>query len=338
MKCLSVFAVLICLESVHAATHIWASFDGNFGAASSWNTGKAPSEWLPTDNVLFNGNVDTSVTSGLDQSGVRVASILVHDEYMGAIGSIGSPLAIAADVATFRGAGLVSYRGLPTPGKLNFLFISPEMTYATYLWGQHDWAVIKSGWVAIQPSAVIDTLFIDPVIISPSLPNVTVENGPSIRTLIGGGGVMTNKRDVAPGHTLRIERGDFLQTGVIENGARLEVQGGFFTYDPFDEPPSPGPTAEFQFGYADFSQTFYELHFAFGIVSVTAEVHANQALSLMGLIDLNADNPSVSFVDRGDSDGDGVWNVFDHCVGDSDGDCVIDMKDFAAFQNSMSGP
>lgn len=329
----------ICGNGVDAATHIWASFDGDFNAATSWNTNKSPSEWLPTDNVLFNGNIDTSVTSGLDQTGVRVASILVHDEYSGDIGSGGTPLVIAADTMTFRGDGWLSFKNLPTPDKLDFAFIESDAT-SILLWGQHDYLIIKHGFgVVIQPSATVQTCILGQ---SPSnsffTPVVKIEAGQSIPVILAEGGFLDNYRGIATGHALRIGFGDVLQIGVMETGSKLEMHGGRFTYDPYNEPALPGPIADIQEGTADFTQTFYDTHFSFGVVNYFAEVLSNHPLQLMGLIDLASDNPSVSFIDRMDTDGDGICNVFDHCIGDTDGDCRIDLKDFANMQNGMSGP
>lgn len=73
------------------ATRIWtgAAGDGDWGNDANWDTAKPASG----DTVVF-GSGSSSVTAGLDQSAVDVASIFISRGYTGNIGAPGNPVNI----------------------------------------------------------------------------------------------------------------------------------------------------------------------------------------------------------------------------------------------------
>jgi hypothetical protein len=335
--------------SAHATTHTWISFDGDFSASTSWNTGKAPSQWLPSDTVLFNGNVQTSVTTGLDQSSVRIAAMYFDPNYYGNVGSSGLPLIISVDTFNFRSEfGVLSYKAVRSTDKMQVTIIDGNAV-GHLLWGDHDMLILKDGYTRIQQSATIQTLILDRNS-SNYPPSALIERGAPISQIVSAGAQVENRRNVAPGCSVHVESGEFLQTGVLENDSRLEVRGGRFEYEAIDELPSPGPIAEFRRGISYFTAPYYPVRFRYGFKSFLADVYTNEPLQLMGIVDLSVGQPPFQILQRGDSDGDGVFDMFDVCndtppdvpvgpngrpLADLNNDCKVDLRDFAEFQKSM---
>lgn len=333
-----------------AAIHVWVSSDGDFSAATSWSTGKAPDQWLPTDQVLFSGTDDTSVSSGLDQASVQVALVFVDSNYDGDLGADGNPLRIGADVSIYGGEGGAWFSG-PLSSRFNMLVIDdPSLHGDIFVSGDYDYVALKAGYTTILSGATIDTLVTGSV--SGLSPVVTIQAGPSIRNITGGGWQITNHRTVATGHTLEVISGEFRQQAIMETRSHLKVHGGSFIYTPNVAPPEPGPFADLLGGSSNFTGTFYTPHFAFGVISSLA-FSANQSPAAMGLIDLRSAFPSTSFLDYGDSDDDAVPNLFDECTdtpfgvsvddkgrprADLNHDCRVDLRDYAIMQRDIFGP
>lgn len=75
--------------------------DGDWSNAANWS-GAVP---VTNDNVYFTGTYNASVTTGMDQGGVDLDLLYIHESYSADVGSSGSPLLIAADKIIHAGQG-----------------------------------------------------------------------------------------------------------------------------------------------------------------------------------------------------------------------------------------
>ena len=89
------------------AETVWTgAVDGDWGNDGNWS-GVEP---VTGDDAIFNYTSSTSVTSGVDNDGVNLASLIIHEGYQGDIASTGSPLIITADLVEHRGSGTLYYK------------------------------------------------------------------------------------------------------------------------------------------------------------------------------------------------------------------------------------
>jgi len=88
------------------ATRIWQSSDGDWGNTASWTTATVP---ITGDDVIFPSNNQVSVTSGLSQGAVDLASLVIHPGYGGDVGLTGTHLTISATKVLHEGTGTLFY-------------------------------------------------------------------------------------------------------------------------------------------------------------------------------------------------------------------------------------
>lgn len=84
------------------ADHVWAGTTSAWSTAGNW-TGGVP---VSNGRALFGASTSQqSALTGLGQAGVDLDYLQVNAAFLGAIGTSGSPLQIAADVVNFMGSG-----------------------------------------------------------------------------------------------------------------------------------------------------------------------------------------------------------------------------------------
>ncbi len=88
---------------------VWISTDGDWSNTASWDTAAVP---VSSDTVIFDGIASVvSVTSGLNQSAVDLAELVVEPEYTGDFATSGAPLQIDTVQLTHRGSGAMYIQG-----------------------------------------------------------------------------------------------------------------------------------------------------------------------------------------------------------------------------------
>ena len=85
------------------ASKTWVSVNGDWATAASWNPAGVP---VDGDDIYFTGSSQVSVTAGLTLgvAGDALASLNLHENYTGSIGTSGGKL-IALSITTIRHAG-----------------------------------------------------------------------------------------------------------------------------------------------------------------------------------------------------------------------------------------
>jgi hypothetical protein len=84
------------------ANKLWVGTDGNYGTAGNWSPSGVP---IAGDHVRIPASSTQSITSGLDQSAVAIASFIVEEGYAGELGTSAAYLQIDPDRFEFNGTG-----------------------------------------------------------------------------------------------------------------------------------------------------------------------------------------------------------------------------------------
>lgn len=338
-------ALSLCLigSYAQAATHRWVSSNGNFSDPLSWSTGSAPEQWSPGDRAVFDGPSQANVSGGAALPAIRVAEVIVTDNYSGAFLV---PLELDAANVVHNGFGRLWFKG-PDTDTFRVVYIAAS-TYlnAALLDGKIDHVFAFNGQVVIATSCRVRFVTAEANESFGPL-QLVINPGPSIELLHVGNGGVQNNRPIAAGHRARVS-GSLVQYGAMEDGAIIEIIGGTFKYEPsLGAPPIARPILDILGGSADFSDCWQEVIAKRGVLGSFATIQGNfsQSTALeFGLVDLYPQRPNLSVLDRTDSDGDGVVGAFDVCsaapdsAADTNGDCAVDLLDAALLQNEFTGP
>lgn len=206
-----------------AALDIWKSADGAWDNVASWESGVVPEAG---DWVIFPANNTVSVTSGLDQDGILLASLITQPGYTGDIGLSGTHLQISATRVLHEGSGRLYFTDTADPGS-DLIINSPNG--AVISGANVGKIIVFRGNVTLDSSlSAIDALMVTYLGSQASDAVVTVQDSAgTITAVLMNGGSIDNGAQVT---TLTMQSGTFTQRPSTDKVVNIYQTGGSTKY------------------------------------------------------------------------------------------------------------